>query len=647
MKTQLRAYRPGNNDYVILPHPISFQASLVLSETGTMQLTYPLDGVHVDALDPEPGGVFAGVDVELWVWDGSAWVLPPQGRFELTDVEIDAVAETESPVRTYTFQSWSARPLWSVRQATFTGLNKNNQRVFTGQSIAQVAVVLIGEAKGRGDVPDLSVQNLAGTGGDAPALEPGQTLAALLENGRDEGKLEWLMQPDGTGQGRKLVFYSTVGADLSATVDLRMGLDFKQSPSHWSSRDMAAAAIVQGDNNSYVVVAGSGPTGPYGNNMDYVTASGVTDPAGLTLIGDSRVLRGSNPRVEHTRDLILDHARFIPFVDYSLGDTVLAPDARGEMVPLRVRQITLTFDENGHGANLVLGDRFTERVLQIERATRGITGNAGALGGGGDLPIPNVDGGNINAGTIPPSAVEVGFLNAFTITADYVHAGAIDGQTITGVTLRTSSFGARVVISGSAYNSSPAVALYDSSGGSAGIFSSPSGRVTIGTTSEHIAVNPASGAVGVYAGGSNIVVWNSNGVFSPGIGTNTSSNAANVVISTTSPYTMRMSTSLSRQKLAQLPIPVRYQILDLPSKSWIDKGEYEDNPDKATRIAGFIAEDLKELSDLNDGAFESVLSYDDDGDLVSIKYDRIPAFLIPVLKDMHERISELENTDDA
>src|SRR5690606_21119522 len=96
--------------------------------------------------------------------------------------------------------------------------------------------------------------------------------------------------------------------------------------------------------------------------------------------------RGKQPRGEHTRDLRFESAVFFPFLDYGLGDTILAANARGEMEGMRVQQITLTFAQDGLAGNVVLGDRFTERVLRLERVARGITGGAANLGGAGSLP---------------------------------------------------------------------------------------------------------------------------------------------------------------------------------------------------------------------------------------------------------------------
>lgn len=753
MKIQLWAYRPGSDDYVILPHPISFQAGMVLSDLSTLQLVYPLDGAHVDALDPEPNGVFAGVDVEVRVWDGTSWKLATNGRYELTDIESDPVQEKENPTRTYTFQSWGARPLWSVKQGQITGLNKDGKREFIGQSIAQVATTLISEAQLRGDVPNLTVVNTVPSGGDAPAIEPGVNLGTLLNNARDEGKLEWVFEDDSSGQGRRLAFHSSIGTDLSGSVALREGLDFKQAPSHWSSRDMTQATLVQGDNGAYVVVVGPGGTGPYGNNMDFITASGIDDPTGLTLIGNTRVARGEEPRVEHTRDLILDNARFVPFVDYNLGDTILAPNHKGVMSPLRVRQITLTFGEDGYGANVVLGDRFSERILRLERATKGIVGDATSLGGSGTTPDdtgykidealdefwenelePELDvlltGKNrihwktvaptvndegvegdtwfVSNGLTPPAAtaiykhngttwtlnqidqasLRVAYLSALsadlgTVNAGELNAVNINGSTITGSLIRTAASGKRVELSVYA----DMVTMYDGTTNNVGTVDMSGGAIRLRNVSgtdplvssdSFVEVSPAGvtirgatggilsasnmyvGSSGITMDGPNINFWDrgsgsrvylgrspntsdENIDIRPGGQTYFSSGA--VIIQAglhvrSLPTGTHASVSVNSSGVfykASSSLRYKHDIktLDLGNPLDLNPVSFRYNDTPETVNYGLIAEEVEKV-------FPELVNYDEDGKPDSVQYSNGWVVLLPLLKDMNNRLQALE-----
>ena len=77
-------------------------------------------------------------------------------------------------------------------------------------------------------------------------------------------------------------------------------------------------------------------------------------------------------------------------------------------------------------------------------------------------------------------------------------------------------------------------------------------------------------------------------------------------------------------------------VLDMQPRTWRDKAEVEADPDTERRYVGFIAE---ELHDLGLGQF---VVYDDDGLPEAISYDRLTAAVIPVLKDLNERVSRLE-----
>ena len=113
---------------------------------------------------------------------------------------------------------------------------------------------------------------------------------------------------------------------------------------------------------------------------------------------------------------------------------------------------------------------------------------------------------------------------------------------------------------------------------------------------------------------------------------NSSSNSANLL----------RSSSLRRLKLDREHIPVHYGILDLPAMTWRDRGEVEANPNTDHRIAGFVTEDVAVVSSIHGGFLDPLLMLDEDDELLGIAYDRITAYLIPVIRDIHERVAALE-----
>lgn len=376
---QLWAFAPGGSEATILPRPIKVEASMVLSDVGSMTVTYPMTEPGHELLD-------GYCDVELRRLEDGDWICPPQGRFLVVDRQTDPVQESVMPTRTYTLVSWS----WltsGVLQSRTDILDSSGNREFVDMSPAEVVTTLIAEATTAGFCDTFTVDNQATTGGWAPSYAPGKAVSDILSESRDQGFLEWLMMPDADGCGRKLVLYDTVGTDLSAgdnPVTLRVGRDLVQAPSKVSMRDLAPSVLVAGDEQHYLELTNPGADLPYGFMQTYVSAAGVKDLGALEVVAQARLDKGATVRAELTRQVVFETAEWLPLRDYNLGDTVLAPDDQGQMAPLRVRQITLTFDGNRWGGNLVLGDRFSERTLALDRKVRQLT--APSVWGGGRNP---------------------------------------------------------------------------------------------------------------------------------------------------------------------------------------------------------------------------------------------------------------------
>lgn len=392
MDWQLWAYATGSNTAVILPQPLAWNFGAVLSDVSAMQLTYPTTAVGVDVLNG------AHCDVEVRYWNGTDWICPPQGRFCLSDKSVNVVAEQSQPTRTYTLQSWSYL-LRMILQEKTTGLDDNGNRPFANQSVGQVIGTLISEAQGKDAVPDLVYLNSAGTGGSPPAYPVGMAAYDILSEARDEGLCEWLMLPDPSGQGRKLVVYSTVGTDRTTgdnpvTVRYSSLGDVVDAPSTISNKDVAPRTLIAADGGKYKAMSNPDGFAPHGQTVSFVTASGLTADGALTIVGDAQLAATGRPLAQHTRQIDFN-GPFLPFQDYSLGDTILAPDQTGALIAMKVQQITITMQQQGgvavYGGTLVLGDRFSNWVEQLQRKVARITGAANAIAGTGKTPTTFAD----------------------------------------------------------------------------------------------------------------------------------------------------------------------------------------------------------------------------------------------------------------
>lgn len=95
----------------------------------------------------------------------------------------------------------------------------------------------------------------------------------------------------------------------------------------------------------------------------------------------------------------------------------------------------------------------------------------------------------------------------------------------------------------------------------------------------------------------------------------TTSSAANVVLDSVTGLLSRI-TSARRFKIDPQPLNLPDALLDVPVKAWIDKGARErGEPD--LRIPGVIAEEVEAAGG------EAFVTYDGDGDIESVAYDRL------------------------
>jgi hypothetical protein len=146
----------------------------------------------------------------------------------------------------------------------------------------------------------------------------------------------------------------------------------------------------------------------------------------------------------------------------------------------------------------------------------------------------------------------------------------------------------------------------------------------------------------------------------PSANSNTTTAAANVFINSTG-HNLARSTSMRAQKLAIEPIPTEQAaaLLELDVKTWFDRTASEayaasleaSDPDERAqlledmtvglrRIPGVVAEDVAAAAPL-------FATYDSDGDLTGVAYDRIGVAWIPLVRQLRAELDELraENAD--
>jgi hypothetical protein len=271
---------------------------------------------------------------------------------------------------------------------------------------------------------------------------------------------------------------------------------------------------------------------------------------------------------------------------------------------------------------------------------------------------------NATTGKLTASGVDIsgtltstsGTIGGFTINNGYLSYGStyLNASSGTGsgsYALYDSSRGvyANTLFSYSGAYFANATSSFDASGNlqiNGNTFLNASGSATIGGTLGVGTVN-SSGSITVNGGSNyfnssgnlNAVQGNFSGyIYNSGYATTTS--AANAYINSSTGLLARSSSSLRyKVDVEAQTIPIE-SILALEPKSFFDKGQVEEkgSTDGLPRILGLIAEEVGQIPVLAD----LLMNKNKEGQPDSVNYDRIAVALIPLLKDLNNRLSKLE-----
>ncbi|MEW1838561.1 fibronectin type III domain-containing protein [Nonomuraea angiospora] len=419
---RLVAHAPNGGRLGVLPHHLGFEVAFPLNDVPSLKVTYPAAGVGSQWLE-QP----VEVAVEYAV-AGGQWAEPDGARF--LRIKRGADATDQSGTRTYECPGWS----WQLRKLIMYagGTMTEGKRVFSAVTPGALLRTLVQEAHDRGALPGLSI-DFTSTHDSTPGtpqpwdnnklltleLEPGVDLLTLLINLSEQGVLDWTMTGRTLHVYREGTILGRQHGSGAGAIDLRLGRDIDEAPDTATLEDLATAILIKGEKGLTVEVTNSSATAPWGRWETSQSQSGVSDAGTATLLGQNALERAGRERAQLTRGIRVEAARFLPLAHYRPGDYIRAPGDRGEMQPLRVRQITLTVDaDRSLSGNVTLNDRFLEREIRLARQAAGILAGGVGSGGTGGTPAPE-PGGRAPA---PPAGLVVG-------AAAYIDAsGTAQGQ---------------------------------------------------------------------------------------------------------------------------------------------------------------------------------------------------------------------------
>ncbi|MFD0477991.1 hypothetical protein ACFQ0B_64890 [Nonomuraea thailandensis] len=387
---RLAAYAPNGGRLGVLPQHSGFELGDPLNDVPSLKVTYPDGGLNADLIAGH-----CEVAVE-YAANGGSWVEPPNARFLRIKRSGDSTDRTGS--RSYDLPGWA----WMLRKVVLypNSAMVDGKRQFNAVSSGEILATFIQEGKARGALTHLEFNFSLSQDSDGKAwakaltlaIEPGKDLLSVLINLGEQGVLDWRMQ------GRELQVFNpdtVLGKDRAsgpAPVDLRLGRDVTEAPDTGTLEDAVSAILIGGEAGLSVEVTNEAAVAPWGRWETYQSQSGVSDVGTARLLGENALERVARERVQVTRGLMFDRARWLPFEHYQPGDYVLAPGDGGAMESLRLRQITLSVDTDGQaGGNVVLNDRFLEREIRLARQAAGILDGGVGSGGSGGEPAPETN----------------------------------------------------------------------------------------------------------------------------------------------------------------------------------------------------------------------------------------------------------------
>lgn len=386
---ELVAYEPGTETVAgHLPEPLSWDASMVHNDVGSLRLTYTRKAVGGGLL---ARGLAEGLDIGLRLSiDGDEWFEPDGGRFPLVRRDVNPADTQETVTLTLPSYGWMlSRMRVLALDLLQSGGDFDGQRLFEAVTAGKIMHPLLGEYMARHADPLDIDWSFTASADSASVAWPSTDWAIPYAVGTDYrtilAGLASMGLCDWRTRGRELMAWvaNTQFANRSADVKLHLGLDVSDAPSTETLEDVASYTLVRGEGTVVAtVIDGTAPT-PWGAWEGYLQAAGATTEAEAQEMVARDVEARARVTGQYTQTLILDGAQVLPWRDYVPGDMVSAHGSSG-MAAMRVQQVTLSYSGGKLGGSVVLNDRLVPVDLRMARRLSLLTG--GTPGGVGTLP---------------------------------------------------------------------------------------------------------------------------------------------------------------------------------------------------------------------------------------------------------------------
>jgi len=526
------AVDPDDGKLVPLPDFSSFTASRERNAMGSINITYPVDGLNFDLLRDtitddrdleieiwwignDTGATrgflqeASGDDVKderLWTFAGGfgevlmgeAVAFPSEIITTVTVTTTVKVDDTHYTVtKRITVSSPSSPPVTTTVVTTVSSGSEgtttettqtNGDLIFTDVTPGAMMNTLLDQAQDRGTLVDLergftATHDSAGRPWDqtiSTKFSPGSTYASILQRFVDFGMSEWAVV--WTGDAYRLDMWAPEGRGVDRTQGLRPTIlrkarNLVDAPRKWSVRDSGTTILAAGAEGIYEDATDLDAVTRRGRRIERsVSANNLADREVVQGYAQNQLRLIAEGTLEVTHGIAFLPGEPRPVVAFDIGDWVYSQTVSG-LERLRVVQWTITFDDAGRSGTVTLNDTFTDAMSRLRAQLLALTSGDTVVGtsessGSQDLGVP-----------MPPEitgATSIAFLDGTRGVRAAVEVAWIpptvntDGSILTDLAGYTVQFA--LASSADAFN---AAATVNNSGAESAVFDAPANETIL------------------------------------------------------------------------------------------------------------------------------------------------------------------------
>lgn len=356
-----------------LPHPVSWDLSLIPGEVGSVQIEYPVDGLNYDILNAR-----VNRDRDLYIHirtDGT--LLNTLGAI-LQSRDGDQVSEAG----TVTFTGSFLTQRLEEARLRYNPADDKGETIFSAANAGDIMNYVLDAAQARGTLHDLwwSFTGAVDSRGtpwpantDVSCRFPARkTLLELAQQLRDWGMCEFEVTTD---LEVRLYVPETVGNDHTLAdppIVLRRGRDLLESPRRTDVRSSITDLEVTGADGVSVTLHDASARARRGRQIEGAVSEGnLTDTGSATAYGQVELARTVFGVDELTHTLTFDQNHPTPLRELFPADWVYTDTGDGSGVGARERIVQLTVSqqrrEDRYSGGVVLRDLIADREVSLQR----------------------------------------------------------------------------------------------------------------------------------------------------------------------------------------------------------------------------------------------------------------------------------------